>query len=128
MRLDGTLLDLHTIANDRAGDAMVGWRRRIEVREDVVHISFLASPETAGIGIGEPGREVSVYCEPYRVRSVEPINRAGWLALEFLEPNQVYWLELRAFGGISVEREDDDPGHVWYWPLPVELWRRIKCG
>ncbi|AXH66348.1 hypothetical protein SEA_SATIS_189 [Streptomyces phage Satis] len=128
MRLDGTMLDLHTIANDRAGDAMVGWRRRIEVREDVAHISFLASPETAGIGIGEPGHEVSVYCEPYRVRSVGPVNRAGWLALEFLEPNHVYWLELRAFGGISIEREDGDPGHVWYWPLPIELWRKIQCG
>lgn len=128
MRIDGAFVDLHTIANDRAGDAMVGWRRRIEVREDVVHISALASPEVAGIGIGDPAREVSVFCEPYRVRSVGPVNRAGWLALEFLVPNHVYWLELRAFGGISIEREDGDQDHAWYWALPADLWRSIKCG
>jgi hypothetical protein len=127
MRLHDTYLDLHTVANMIDGRTMVGWRRRIEVREDWVSVSVLAPPEEAGIGIGEPGPEVRIQCKPEQ-GPTGPVDRDGWLILDRLVPNHVYWLELRAFGGISIEREDDDPDYVWYWSLPPSLWEKVKCG
>lgn len=126
MKIRDSLLDVMSATTDSTGRAMVGWRRRIEIHEDSVDISILASPDIAGIGIGTPPTEVTIQCAPKR-QSSDPINWLGWLSLDMLEPGHIYWLELRAYGCISVEREDDYPKSVWYWRIPEGSWGGALC-
>jgi hypothetical protein len=130
MRLDGTRLDLRTMA-DRSGEQpLVGGRRYIGVGADLVIISQLADGAEAGIGIGIPDQWVSLHCTPRGYdEHMSPIDRDGWLDVAALTPWREYWLELSRIGGIQVERSDSDGSRYrWYWPLPRDLWRGIQCG
>lgn len=121
MKTDGTHIDINSATIDRLGYAKVGWRRRIQVRKNLVSISELASPDRAGIEIGAPEPEIIIFCEP-KLPTADPIIWSGWLALEMLEPGHNYWLELRAYGYTSIEREDGAPHCVWHWQIKPGTW------
>lgn len=126
MKLDNTFLDLNSATIAKNGRAMIGWRRRIEVRKDSVVISELASPDKAGVDIGIPPTEFTIRCKP-KPASVDPINRSGWLALDMLEPGHTYWLELRAYEYTSIEREDGARDSVWHWKISSGAWGGSLC-
>lgn len=137
MRIDGTRLDLRTMADCgvRIPHFLIGGRRQVQVLRDQVRISQVAPASEAGIGIGFPPLEYTIFCAPTGLAETVPrdsesvIDRDGWLEVTSLSPLHCYWLELRSFGGVSVEREDSDGvRNRWYWPLPIDLWREIQCG
>lgn len=134
MRIDGTRLDLRTMANvgQRFPRALIGGRRCLQILGDRVHVSRLAPGSEAGIGIGIPHLRYVIFCLPDALAENAPrraIDHDGWLDVTTLTPGHRYWLELDSVGGIRVEREDSDgEENRWYWPLPADLWRRIRCG
>lgn len=127
MRIDGTYLDLRTLADRPNQQALIGGRRHLGVGGSQVVVSRLGRREDVGIGIGIPVPWVTVYCTPLGSDGrTSPIDHDGWLDVAALTPWQEYWLELDMVGGIRVERADSDgKSYRWYWPLPRDLWRKI---
>lgn len=132
MRIDEARLDLRTMASvgRRHPVLLVGGRRCIQVLGDRVLVSQVAPARSAGIGIGIPPLQYAIFCVSAGLAENLPrgselvIDRDGWLDVTTFTPGHRYWLELRAYGGISIEREDSDGvANRWYWPLPADLWR-----
>lgn len=131
MRIDGTRLDLRTMAEHGSDHRhLIGGRRHIGVGVNRAIISRLAHQDDAGIGIGVPAPWVVVYCTPRgHDEHMSPVDQDGWLDVAALTPWHEYWLELDRTGGIRVERADSDGSRYrHYWPLPADLWRRIQCA
>lgn len=136
MRIDGRLIDLRTMAQaGKLKRLVIGGRRCIQALGDMVVISQLAPSAEAGIGIGVPGPEYYVFCMPDALAEREYeklITRDGWLDVSMLTPGHRYWLELSSLGGVYLDREDQTEENIWntrwYWPLPAELLREVRCG
>lgn len=131
MRIDGTRLDLRTMADRGGGQRpLIGGRRHIGVGKDRAVISELGEAHNTGIGIGVPAPWVTIHCTPRSFdEHMSPVDRDGWLEVAALTPWREYWLELSRVGGVYVERADSDGSRYrWYWPLPADLWRKIQCG
>lgn len=130
MRIDGTRLDLRTMADRINRKPLIGGRRHLGVGGDMVIVSELGHPDQAGIGIGTPGPWVTIHCTTRGYdEHMSPIDRDGWLDVAALTPWREYWLELDPLGGVRVERADSDGNSFrWYWPIPSDSWRRIQCG
>lgn len=130
MRIDGTRLDLRTMADREGCKPLIGGRRHIGVGGSMVIVSDVDSPDRAGINIAVPDPWVTIHCITRgRDEYVSPIDRDGWLDVAALTPWREYWLELDSLGGVRVERADSDgTDYRWYWPIPSDSWRRIQCG
>lgn len=133
MRIDDVRLDLRTMADvgQRFPTPMLGGRRCLQILGDRVLVSGLAHSAEAGIGIGIPPVQYMIFCLPNALAENAPrraVDRDGWLDVTTLTPGHRYWLELDSVGGVRVEREDSDGvENRWYWPLPADLWRKIRC-
>jgi hypothetical protein len=129
VKIENHSIDLRTIALTPDGLALVNGRRRIEIREDMACVSTLGSPEDLRIGMPEePELEYLIRCAPRGWGQI-PFGNSGWLRLGELAPNHFYWVELRAFGAVSVEREDGNPNFAWCWRMPADTWRGIaRCA
>ena len=90
MRLDGTRLDLRTMADRSGRQPLIGGRRHLGVGADQVIVSRLAHGGRAGIGIGTPDAWVTIRCTPRGYdEHMSPIDRDGWLDVAAL----TQWLE-----------------------------------
>lgn len=134
MRVDGTRLDLRTMAEHGPfRRSLIGGRRHIGVGPHQVVVSRLGSREEAGIGIGVPAVEYTIHLDdpPHPGIPRRPVDRDGWLDVQMLEPGYQYWLEFSWLGGVYLDREDQTEENIhetrWYWPLPLDLWEKIRC-
>lgn len=133
MRIDGTFLDLRTMAeHGHPKKSMPGGRRCLQVLGDRVQISRLAPSWEAGIGIGYPEIEYAIFCLPDGQADADlhrPVDLDGWLDVRVLTAGHRYWLEFMSVGMVDVSREDSDgTENRWCWSIPSKIWRGIQCG